>query len=264
MLMTPDDTYLIDSHCHLDFPQFSSDLPDVLLRANQVGVKAFIVPAVRAKDFENLKRLAEQYPQLNLAFGLHPYFIADHNPADLKILRSFLASSSVIAVGEIGLDYQLDQYDPKVQAFYFESQLELAAEFQLPVIIHVRKAHDQVLKLLRKTSFESGGLIHAFNGSFQQAEHYIKLGFKLGFGGALTHPRATKLRRLASELPLSALVLETDAPDMPLYLQKTPVNEPANIALILNEIAELRNESLQDIARTSTKNVESVFNLDRL
>ncbi len=241
----------IDSHCHLDFDQLSSILPQVLADATAQGVTEFVVPSVTAKNLAAVNQLSHEHCSIHPAFGLHPCFMHAHQPNHIDILITYLEKFQPCAVGEIGLDFFItqDSVHKADQLQLFKQQLSLAKQFSLPVILHVRKAHDDVLQCLKKIKFDQGGIVHAFNASKVQAERYInEFNFKLGFGGALTHQRATKLRELASSLPLESLVLETDAPDMPLVNMLESYNQPANISLIAQTLFELRKESKEKIA----------------
>ena len=187
-------------------------------------------------------------------------FMPHHQDNDPALLIDYIDAYHPIAVGEIGLDFYLSNHDKLIQIALFEKQLKVAATFNLPVILHVRKAHDQVILLLRKYSIK-GGIVHSFNGSEQQAKDYIKLGFLLGVGGAISYSRATRLRNMFSKLPLSTLVLETDAPDMPLQDQKGKRNSPEFIPHILDILVELRPESASAIAQTTTANVRALLSI---
>jgi TatD DNase family protein len=187
-------------------------------------------------------------------------FMHEHQPNDVGALASFIEQNQPVAVGEIGLDFFLPGHDKLAQTALFEAQVEIAQHFNLPVILHVRKAHDEVLKVLRKSSLK-GGIVHAFNGSMQQAEFYMQQGFVFGVGGALTYPRAQKLQRLFTELPLNAIVLETDAPDMPLAGHQGERNSPEHIPQIAETLAELRDEPLATIAAITTANCMNLFKL---
>jgi TatD DNase family protein len=242
----------IDSHCHLDFNQLNRILPHILANAKAQGVEEFVVPSVTAKNLAAVNQLSNQYTFIHSAFGLHPCFMEAHEPGHIDTLITYLEKHQPCAVGEIGLDFFITQ-DSQLRANQlqlFKQQLMLAKQFSLPVILHVRKAHDQVLNCLKMIKFNEGGIVHAFNASRVQADRYInEFQFKLGFGGALTHARATKLRQLASSLPLESLVLETDAPDMPIANMKESYNQPANIGLIAQVLFELREEPKEVIAQ---------------
>ena len=257
---TPTDLALIDSHCHLDFPAFDENRGSLIDECAKKGIKKFIVPGVTAATWSRLKSISEQFPSIYPAYGLHPYFVDEHKIEHVDELKLFLQENASAAVGEIGLDYFLPDLDKKIQQSLFDAQLEVAKELNLPVILHVRKAHDDVLLYLRKHNV-AGGAVHAFNGSLQQAYRYIDLGFKLGFGGALTFDKAKHLRRLVSQLPLEAILLETDSPDMlpANFLQKN--NTPLTILTVLQLINEIRSEGIAEIAMQTSKNTNLVFNI---
>jgi len=252
--------YLIDSHCHLDFEQFDIDRENILFHCQNSGVKDVVVPGVTADSWDRLIKLCNKHKMLHPALGLHPLFIDKHQTEDLAQLEDYITNHKIVAIGEIGLDFYLADHNKAKQIKLFSEQLKIAQCNQLPVLLHVRKAHDQVIKLLKEHPI-SGGIVHAFNGSRQQAEQYQKLGFVFGVGGAITHPRATRLRALFSKLPLSNIVLETDAPDMPLQDMQEQRNSPENIPRILSSLAEIRPESLQDLASATTHNCQQVLNL---
>jgi TatD DNase family protein len=250
---------LIDTHCHLDAVEFGNTQSDIVHEAQVAGVSRIVVPSVVGSNFESVRSLCEQYANCSPAFGIHPMYTNTAKPSDLDGLRNFLAQHKPVAVGEIGLDFFIKQYDQDTQEFFFVRQLELAREFDLPVLLHIRHAQDVVLKHLRQHRVR-GGIAHAFNGSRQQADEFIKLGFKLGFGGAMTYSRATRLRELAATLPLECIVLETDAPDIPPdFLEKGTPNEPKYLPRIAQTLAELRGMALEEIAQATTENALSVL-----
>ncbi len=251
---------LIDSHCHFDFNVFDADRAAILARCEQLGISNIIVPGVTAKRWDNLLSLTQGSSQLHNALGLHPMFMAEHTAADISQLNDYVARFNPIAIGEIGLDFYLEHHDKASQTALFEQQLELAVKFNLPVILHVRKAHDAVIQLLKKHRVK-GGIVHAFSGSEQHALLYIKLGFLLGIGGTITYDKATRVRRLFSQLPLTAIALETDAPDMPLQGQTGQRNSPESIVTILASLSALRPESTDLIAKTTTQNVSQLLAL---
>ena len=255
--------HLIDSHCHLDFSEFDADREIILDHCKQLGVEKIVVPGVMANSWNRLITICQQSAMLYPALGLHPIFMADHQAEDLKKLTEYITLHKLVAIGEIGLDFYIPEHDKADQISLLEQQLSIAREADLPVILHVRKAHDQTLLLLKKHTVK-GGIIHAFSGSEQQAQHYIKLGFLFGVGGAITHKRATRLRHLFSTLPLSSLVLETDAPDMPLSNMSEQRNTPENIPTILDSLAEIRSESKKEIAEITTANCQRVLNLSNV
>lgn len=253
---------LIDSHCHLDLPAFDSDRDTALQRALDNGVTDLIVPAVQASTWEELQLLSSQDnpAQIHAAYGLHPVFDRHHSAGDLLLLEQQLSSAECIAVGECGLDFFIDDYDKDRQLSYFIGQLDLAVQFQLPVIIHSRKSLDLVLKEIRLRPGLTG-VVHCYSGSLQQAKQLIDLGFYLGFGGPITYPRARKLRGLIVELPLESLLLETDAPDQPDMSNHGQRNEPALLPKIAECVAELRNCSVETVAEVTTHNCQRLFAL---
>ena len=249
---------LIDSHCHFDFGVFDDDRTAILSRCEQQGITRIIVPGVTAERWSHLLSVTQDSDKLYAALGLHPMFMAEHTATDISQLNDYVSNFSPIAIGEIGLDFYLEHHDKAEQIALFEQQLELAVKFDLPVILHVRKAHDIVIQLLKKHRVK-GGIVHAFSGSYQQALLYIQLGFLLGIGGTVTYDKATRIRQLFSQLPLSAIALETDAPDMPLQGQKTQRNSPESIITILASLADLRSEDSNLIAKITTHNVNQLF-----
>jgi TatD DNase family protein len=255
---------LIDTHSHLDIHHFAHDYKNVLGRARNAGVIAQILPGVCQQWWGNLLNLCEKEPDLFAAIGLHPMYLNMHHPDHLDELEVHANTGNLVALGEIGLDYFIKKSNPKKQQDLFEAQLSIAENSSLPVLLHVRKAHDRVLATIRRKKFSLGGIVHAFSGSRQQAEHYIKLGFKISFGGNLTYDRATKIRGLAQTLPLDAIVLETDAPDIPPAAHHGERNLPEYLPQILDSLAELRDESKEELAVRTTENAIRVLNLEKL
>ena len=251
---------LIDSHCHLDFPDFDEDRWEVIRRARAAGVEAFVVPGTTRGGWRKLLEITDQSEYLHPALGLHPYFMEEHQPEDLLALEELAGERRPVAIGEIGLDFQLPEYQAEAQLELLEAQLRLARELDLPVILHVRKAHDIMLKALRKAGVR-GGICHAFNGSLQQAQQYMQLGFLFGFGGMLTYQRSHRLRHLARELPLERLVLETDAPDMPGALHRGARNSPEYLPEVLETLSRIRGQPQEAVARQTTANVRRVLAL---
>jgi len=250
--------HLIDSHCHLDFPVFNLDREQILSHCHDLAVNQIIVPAVTAETWPRLLAVCSQSKMLFPALGLHPMFMAEHKPHDITLLEEAVNSSQPIAIGEIGLDFFQPNSNKAAQQRLFQQQLDIAKAADLPVLLHVRKAHDETLSLLRRYRVK-GGIAHAFSGSYQQAEHYLKLGFLFGVGGTITRTNATRLRKLICDLPLTSLVLETDAPDMPLADQHNRRNTPENIPEILATLAELRPEPIEQIAEATTQNMKGLF-----
>ncbi|MGD2112649.1 MAG: TatD family hydrolase [Gammaproteobacteria bacterium] len=251
---------IIDTHCHLDVAAFDPDRQAVLDRARAGGVVGIIVPGIAASGWDAVETLCATAEDLYPAFGLHPVCLERHADADLERLESRLADRRPVAVGEIGLDFFIEDPDRSRQQFLFEAQLVAARDAGLPVILHVRKAHDQVLATLKRIRVR-GGTAHAFNGSLQQARQYIDLGFKLGFGGMLTYTRSTKLRALARNLPREAIVLETDAPDMTVARHRGARNSPEYLPDCLTALAGVRAEEVATVARQTTANAREVFSL---
>jgi TatD DNase family protein len=244
----------IDTHCHLDAAEFGNTQSELVQAARQAGVEHIILPAVQRDNFDAVRAMCERYPGCIPAYGIHPMYVDASQPEHLTLLRGYLALPNTVAVGEIGLDFFVDGYDRQKQEYFFVEQLKLAREFDLPLLLHIRRAQDTVLKYLRLYKVR-GGIAHAFNGSWQQAEEFIKLGFKLGFGGAMTYSRATRLRELAATLPLESIVLETDAPDIPPdFLARGEPNKPEYLPRIALTLAQLRGMSLEDVAEASTAN----------
>ncbi|MDX1593940.1 MAG: TatD family hydrolase [Gammaproteobacteria bacterium] len=251
---------LIDTHCHLDFPAFADDLDAVLDASRAAGVRDFVIPGVVAEDWPGVRELCAAHADLHATYGLHPGFLADHAETHLEDLEAALARGDAVAVGEIGLDFYIDAPDREGQQALFEAQLAIAADAGLPVLLHVRKAHDEVLAALRRSRVERG-IAHAFNGSLQQAGQYLDLGFRLGFGGMLTFERSRRLRRLARELPIEAVVLETDAPDLTVASHRGERNSPAYLPEVCEALAEVRGRAPDEMARQTTRNAREVLGL---
>lgn len=255
---------LIDSHCHLDAAEFDADRDAVAQSALASGVAMIVVPAVERANFNTVCSLADSYAHCAYALGIHPMYVDNAQPEDLQFLRDLVQSrlktqKPPVAIGEIGLDFFVDGYKRELQEYYFSEQLKLARQFDLPVILHVRRSVDDILKFLRRIKVR-GGIAHAFNGSRQQADEFAKLGFKLGFGGAMTYPRALKIRELAATLPLEAIVLETDAPDIPPeWLGHEGRNSPDQLPKIAQILADLRGINCSEVTEITTNNVLSVL-----
>ena len=253
--------FFIDTHCHLDAAEFDADRDAVYARAVDSGVAIQIVPAISRDNFTAVAATCERYPGSLPAWGMHPMFIDVHRPEHLANLRAQIEQQRPVAIGEIGLDLFVRDLDAATQEYFYVEQLKIAQEYDLPVLLHCRRANDEILKHLRKIKVR-GGIAHAFNGSPQQAHEFIKLGFKLGFGGAFTWPRALNLRRLAVELPLEAIVLETDSPDIPPVWIGRGRNAPGELPLIARALATLRGVSVETIAGATTQTAKTLFRLD--
>ena len=257
---------LIDSHCHLDADEFGGNALLVAAQAEEAGVSWIIIPAVEVANFDVVADLSRSITGCVYALGIHPMYVPQANESDLTVLREriegSLADNKMVAVGEIGLDFFVpglsDGELKEKKEFFYSEQLKIARDFNLPVILHVRRSQDTLLKYLRRIPV-SGGLAHAFNGSVQQAQAFIDLGFVLGFGGAMTFTRALQIRRLASSLPGTALALETDAPDIsPSWLHPVS-NSPQQLPRIAAVLAELRGQTLAEIEHQTTANVARVL-----
>lgn len=245
---------LIDSHCHLDIPRFEQVVDLLIDEAKQAGVDRFILPGVARSGWNRLLKLCSEHEGLYGAPGLHPMYLSHHKPGDIDSLSQLVEHEKTIAIGEIGLDYFRGKETADQQQQLFEEQLALAKKRNKPVLLHVRKAHDQVLATLRRKHFHHGGIVHAFSGSYQQATQYIELGFLIGVAGTITYERARKTRQTMATLPLNALVLETDSPDLPLFGRQGKPNIPSHLPEIAAHLAALRGESLESIARATTAN----------
>ena len=252
--------FFIDTHSHFDAAEFDADRDAEYARAVAAGVRVQVVPAVTRDNFTAVAATCERYPGCVPAWGLHPMYIAVHRPEHLADLRAQVDAQRPVAVGEIGLDFFVRDLDRAAQEFFLVEQLKIAKEYELPVLLHCRKANDELLKQLRKFKLR-GGIAHAFNGSPQQAAEFIKLGFKLGFGGAFTWPRANNLRRLAVDLPLEAIVLETDSPDIPPVWIGRGRNAPGELPRIAETLAELRGVDVETVARQTSANARALLNL---
>lgn len=255
---------MIDTHCHLDFQAFEQDRAAVIERCKLNGVTKIVVPAVSATSFKQTIKVCQQFSELELALGLHPVFINEHQPQDLNELDDLITQHKPIAVGEIGLDFfQADLLSVELkekQTLFFTKQLIIAKQHKLPLIIHNRKAHDECIDLLTQVG-SSGGIIHAFNGSIQHAQKYIELGFLLGFGGMLTFERSSKLRNLAEQIPLESIVLETDAPDMTVAQHKGERNSPEYLPFIQQALASTKQLSPDTIAQVTSANARRVLRI---
>lgn len=266
--------YWIDSHCHLDAAEFDADRQAVRDSARSAGVGLCVLPAVEAANFDAVRLLAHTHGDV-YALGIHPLYTPQAQAQDLQTLdqqlRLHRSDKRLVAVGETGLDGWVPGLDMATQQRFYTAQLQLARLHRLPVILHVRRSADLLLKGLRQTPVQ-GGIAHAFNGSLQQARQFIDLGFKLGFGGALTYERALQLRRLATELPLEALVLETDSPDIPphwLYVTAAQReagvaqgrNTPDQLPRIAQLLADVRGVSLEEVQWVTTRNVRQALGM---
>ena len=251
----------IDTHCHFDFPPFAADEVASLARAAQAGVGRIIVPAISAERFSRVLALAAQHEALYAALGMHPIVIEEHTDEGLAQLEALMAQRppKLVAVGEIGLDLYRDDPQFDRQQALLEAQLRLAKRYDLPVILHSRRTHDKLALHLRRHALPRTGVVHGFAGSLQQAERFVALGYAIGVGGTITYPRASKTRGVVAQLPLSSLLLETDAPDMPLNGFQGQPNRPEQAARVFSALCDLRPESPEAIAAALLSNTARIF-----
>lgn len=254
---------LIDTHTHLDFPDFDADRAELLARSRAAGVAKLVVLGVYRDNWQRLWDLVQCNEDLYAAFGLHPVFLEQHRAEHLDELRAWLQRLAghprLCAVGEFGLDYYVETLDRQRQQTLFEAQLGLAAEFELPALLHVRRAHAPTIAALKRIRLKRGGIIHAFAGSYEEAREYIRLGFRLGLGGAPTWPQALRLRKVIPRLPLESIVLETDSPDMAPAMHPGVRNSPEHLPDICAALAELRGMPAAELASASSRNAAELF-----
>ncbi|MGW8464703.1 TatD family hydrolase [Pseudomonas sp. CLCA07] len=255
---------LIDSHTHLDFPDFDEDRQALLAESRALGVQRMVVLGVYQANWQRVWELVQSDPDLHAAFGLHPVYLEDHRPEDLQELGDWLTRLAghrqLCAVGEIGLDYFIETLDRERQQALFDAQLQLAVDFNLPALIHVRRSHAAVIATLKRFRLKRAGIIHAFAGSKEEAREYIKLGFKLGLGGAATWPQALRMHRVLADLPLESVVLETDSPDMAPAMFPGQRNSPAHLPAICAALAQIMAINPEQLAAASTANACELFN----
>ena len=273
---------MIDTHCHLDFPIFDHDRTLILKQAQENGFERIVVPAVVQKDWSRVIELCKGNNSiaLDFALGLHPCFMEQHigvDKAEQALVEAIAknvkpisdsekmdaSSQGLVAVGEIGLDYFINcsEDDRERQETLFAMQLAVAKNNNLPVLLHVRKAHDEVLKHLRRKKLPKAGIVHAFSGSEQQANQYCELGFVLGIGGSATYDRAKKLTRIIRQVPMESLVLETDAPDIPPVFARGERNTPLNLPRIAKRVAEIRGVDVIELIQQTSANAKRVLSL---
>lgn len=251
---------LVDTHCHLDFPIFDFDRKTVIQRSLGSGIVKFIIPSVTSDQWQSLVFEYAENRNFAVAIGCHPCFLSTYKSELIEEIDSnILNHRGVVAIGETGLDYFIDNFDEKLQNMAFQNQIDLARSANLPLILHVRKAHDQVSKLLRQRKFSFGGVVHCYSGSLQQAQAYLKLGFKLGIGGVVTYSRSLRLHKIVKELPLDSFVLETDAPDIPPMGKENQRNSPEYLPEIFRAFSRLRPESEPTIANQLMNNTKDCF-----
>lgn len=258
---------LIDTHTHLDFDAFDPDRPQVLAHCATLGVERLVVLGVSEANWDRVWQLARTEPAVHAALGLHPVFLAAHRPQHLQRLAERLeqlrGERKLCAIGEIGLDYYIEQPDRSRQQALLEAQLALAAEFALPVLLHVRRAHADMIALLKRHRLPRAGIVHAFSGSWEEAREYIRLGYRLGLGGAGTWPQAQRMHRVLKQLPLDSIVLETDAPDIPPAGRAGERNSPEYLPEICQSLARLRGIPPEQLAEASYRNSCTLFGWER-
>ena len=251
---------LFDSHSHLDAPEFAADRHAVLDRALAAGVIAQLVPAVDHDSWAGLRDTCAMHPGLHAAYGLHPMYLERHQPGHLRALGDWIARERPCAIGECGLDHFVEGLDPAAQRFYFDGQLALARDFNLPVILHARRAVEETILALRGIG-GLRGVVHSFSGSEEQARQLFDLGFCIGIGGPVTYDRARRIRRVVATMPLEFLLLETDAPDQPNAAHRGERNEPALLVEVLHAVAQVREASPASVADATFANACRLFGL---
>ena len=259
---------LIDAHCHLDFEVFDHDRSEVMQRAHSNSISDIIIPGTERIYWDRIKNLCAagtgqkppDQPRLHACYGLHPYWVCEKSRQDIEALKDYIDINKPAAIGECGLDFRPQQADKKMQLYFFEAQLNIAAEAQLPVVIHSVRATESVIQLIKK--FKTlRGMIHSYSGSLEQAWQLIDLDFYISLGGSVTYDNASKIRKVAKEIPLTSLLLETDAPDQPDRINQQKRNEPAYLINTLDVISGLREQAPEVIAQQTTSNAKALFNL---
>lgn len=251
---------LFDSHSHLDAPEFAADRQAVLDRALAAGVIAQLVPAVDHDSWPGLRDTCALHPGLHAAYGLHPMYLGRHQPGHLRALGDWIARDRPCAIGECGLDFFVEGLNPATQRFYFDGQLTLARDYDLPVVVHARRAVEETILALRRVG-GLRGVVHSFSGSEEQARQLFELGFCIGIGGPVTYDRARRIRRVVATMPLEFLLLETDAPDQPNAAHRGERNEPALLAEVVEVVAQVRGTSCALIAEATVANACRLFGL---
>ncbi|WP_028113905.1 TatD family hydrolase [Ferrimonas kyonanensis] len=251
---------LTDSHCHLDFECFDADREAVLQRAAAAGVEHIVVPAVAAEHWPRVAALAGRYPNVSYGLGIHPCFASERSLTELERLPQGLQQPGCVAIGECGLDAVNSPLNLTEQQRLLERHLVVASEAQLPLLLHVRKAHHLLLPLLDRHSLPGRGVIHGFSGSRELAMEYVRRGYRLGVGGVITYARAAKTRAAIASVPVDALLLETDSPDMPLCGQQGKRNEPASVQSVLQALSQLLDLPSDALAEQLARNNSRFFN----
>ncbi len=253
-------TPLIDAHCHLDFEIFDHDRSEVLQRAEDNGIHDIIIPGTEKKYWQRITALCESHPQLHACYGLHPYWANTHDKQDIEQLQKYIDQHQPVAIGEFGLDFRPRQADKKTQHYFFEAQLALAANNQLPVVIHAVNATEIVIQTIKKFK-NLRGMIHSYSGSSEQARQLIDLNFYISLSGSVTYDNAKKIRRVAKDIPLDSLLVETDAPDQPDLENASKRNEPAFLINTVKTIAEIKEKPAEMISIQTSNNAKKLFNI---
>lgn len=254
------DTKLVDAHCHLDFEVFDPDRLQVLQRAADKNISDIIIPGTQKKYWQRIRSLCSTHDNLHACYGLHPYWVKQHDPRDIAQLGHFIEANKPVALGECGLDFRPQQANKALQLEFFEAQLTLAKEYQLPVVIHSVNATETIIQTLKKHK-NLTGMIHSYSGSLEQAKQLIDLNFYISIGGSVTYERANKIKKVAANIPLTSLLVETDAPDQPDFLHSDKRNEPAFLINTVETIAALRKSNSEEISRQTTTNAKHLFRL---
>lgn len=252
-----------DTHCHFDFAQFDQKRDELLASCKVSAIDLIVVPSTVRRGWDKIIELCRSHQQLRPALGLHPYFVAEHKEEHLDELDQYLAlnAASVVAVGEVGLDAFVGDFAR--QQYFLESQLFLASKHRLPIIIHSRKTHDQLVKSFKKYCLV-GGVVHAFSGSKQELDRFVALGLKIGVGGVITWPNSTKTRKAIQSAPLESLVLETDSPDMPVVGEAKGQSTPLNVLRVFESLCMLRQETPEELSMALWDNSLALYACDNL
>ncbi|PSW56861.1 TatD family hydrolase [Photobacterium leiognathi] len=258
---------MIDTHCHFDFPPFSDDPERALTLAKAAGVKQIVIPSVGQSNWHSIEQLCQHHHELYYGLGIHPFFSAEHTDDVCTQLANALATAlkqpntKCVAVGECGLDFAIAEFDRQQQLLWLAEQLKLANTYHLPVILHCRKAFPELLRAVKADMPSQGGVYHGFSGSYQQASQLLDLGIKIGVGGTITYERAKKTRETIRKLPLSAIVLETDAPDMPVCGFQGEPNRPERLAYIAQSVSLLKGIEIAEVNETTTLTARELFKI---
>ena len=254
------DSQLIDSHCHLDFEVFDQDRAQVIQRALNINIHNIIIPGTQKIFWNRIKKLCRQYQPLHPCYGLHPYWANKHKPQEISQLANYIETSRPVAIGECGLDFRSQQADKKTQLYFFEAQLDIAESSRLPVVIHSVKATESIIRCIKKFK-NLKGMIHSYSGSAEQARQLIDLNFYISVSGSVTYENAKKIKNVVKEIPLSSLLLETDAPDQADIKNYGTRNEPAYLINTLQVVAQLKEVSTELVAEQTTINAKKLFQI---